>query len=395
MDLSHIINQLGEEREQYLHAVSPPIFQSSNFAYPNIAQLRLALKDELNTPFYTRGCNPTVAILRKKIAALEQAEDALITGSGSAAIAMAVISQLKANDHVICVAKPYSWTFNLLNNLLPRFGVTTTFIDGETISNYKNALQSNTKLVFLESPNSMTFELQDLSEVASFAKKHQFTTIIGNSYASPIFQNPISFGIDMVVHSASKYIGGHSDVVAGVICGKAQTIRKIFENEFMTLGSIISPNDAWLLLRGLRTLPIRMERVENTTQQVVAFLAQHPLVESINYPFYQQSAQYKLAKQQMRGAGGLLSFTIKADSLAQMETFCNNLQYFLLACSWGGYESLAFPICCLYESENYGRTNLPYNFVRLYIGLEDPEPLIEDLSNALNAVEKMKSKTRI
>ena len=219
MDISHILNHLGEERENYFNSVSPPIIQTSNFCFKTVDEMRKALQIEFEIPFYTRGYNPTVAILRKKIAALEKSEDALIFGSGSAAIAAAVMSSVKSGEHVICVQKPYSWTNKLLNNLLSKYGVETTMIDGISAENFQKAIQKNTRLIFLESPNSWTFEMQDISAICKLAKKKNITTIIDNSYSSPLFQQPVSLGADMVVHSATKYLSGHSDVVCGVLCG--------------------------------------------------------------------------------------------------------------------------------------------------------------------------------
>lgn len=387
MDLSYILNQLGEERENYYQAVSPPIIQSSNFTFKDVATMRNSLQDEMNTPFYTRGCNPTVAILRKKVAALEKAEDALIFGSGSAATSASVMAFLKAGDHIVCVDKPYSWTNKLLLNLLSRFNVEHTFVDGRDPSNYEEAIRPNTKILFLESPNSMTFELQDIEEVVKIAKKHGLMTIMDNSYASPLFQNPIEMGVDLVTHSATKYMCGHSDVVAGVVCGSHEHIRHIFGSEYMTLGAIISPNDAWLMIRGLRTLPIRMKYIAESTQQIVQWLEQHPLVEKVYYPFSSNFPQYELAKKQMKNASGLFSLQLKAENMDQIERFCNHLQHFLLACSWGGHESLVFPICVLYTSENYGSSTLPWNLIRLNIGLEETEVLIRDLEGALEGMK--------
>ena len=387
MDLSYIINHLGENREQYFNAISPPIVQSSNFTFNDIEQMRQSLKDELNIPFYTRGGNPTVTILRQKIAALEKAEDALVFGSGSAAVSAAVMSQVKAGDHIICVAKPYSWTNKLLTKLLGRFGVTHTFVDGTNTANFANAMQSNTRLIYLESPNSMTFELQDIPAVVALAKKHNCITIIDNSYASPIYQNPIEMGVDIVVHSATKYLNGHSDAVIGVLCSSHKIVRHIFEGEYMTLGGIISPNDAWLLLRGLRTLPIRMKQTSETAAKVVEFLEAHPLVSKVYYPFSPSFPQHNLARRQMSGCSSLLSFELNLPNLASVERFCNQLKYFLLACSWGGHESLIFPLCVLYTSENYQQSTLPWNLVRMYIGLEDANTLINDIEQALSTAK--------
>lgn len=382
MDISYIINELGEDREQYFGSVAPPIFQTSMFAFKTTAQMREALQNEAEIPFYTRGNNPTTTTLQQKIAALENAEDALMFASGSAAVAAAVMANVAAGDHVVCVLKPYSWTNKLLNLLLTRFGVQTTMVDGSEIAHFEAAIQANTKLIFLESPNSWTFEQQDLVAVAALAKKHQILTIIDNSCASPLYQNPIGMGIDMTVHSATKYLGGHSDTVAGVVCGSKEMMRKIFHSEFMTLGATLSPFNAWLLLRGLRTLPIRLERVSQSTAEVIQYLAQHPKVERIFYPFYEGDPQFELSKKQMCKGAGQFTIALKAENIAEVERFCDGLSRFLLACSWGSYESLIFPACTLYTSENYQNNVLHWSWIRFYVGLEEPQVLIADLEKA-------------
>lgn len=384
MDISYILNELGEDRSLHCGAVTPPLYQSSNFSFPNIAAMRGSLAHEMDVPFYTRGNNPTVAILREKLAALEGAEEALVFASGSAAVAAAVMSGLKMGDHVVCVQKPYSWTAKLLKNLLGRYGVESSFIDGTEISNWEAACKANTKMFMLESPNSMTFEMQDIPAVAALAKSKGIRTVIDNSYASPLNQQPIAMGIDIVVHSASKYLSGHSDMVAGVLCCSRKLAEEIFQGEYMTLGGIISPHDAWLMLRGLRTLQIRMDRVAETTPKLVAFLEQHPKIEKVIYPFSESHPQHELAKKLMKKGTGQFSVLLKANEIADAERFCNALKRFLLACSWGGHESLIFPICTLYDSMNYSESPLPWNFIRFYAGLEDAETLIADLSQALD-----------
>ncbi len=385
MDLSFILNHLGEERGEYFNAVAPPVMQSTNFCFPTVAEMREGLTKEFETPFYTRGYNPTVGILRKKIAALEGAEDALIFGSGSAAIAAAVMSVVKAGDHAICVGKPYSWTNALLNDYLSKYGVKATMIDGTSIENFEKAIIPDTKLIYLESPNSLTFEMQDIAAVCALAKKKNITVICDNSYSSPLSQSPIALGADIVVHSASKYLNGHSDIVAGVLCASKERIDSLFAKEFMTLGAIISPHDAWLMIRGLRTLELRVDRSSESAQKVAEYLEKHPKIDKIFYPFLPSDPQYALAKKQMKRGGGLLSIVIKAEKTEQVERFCDNLKRFLLACSWGSYESLAFPLCALKGSQSYDKP-LPWNLVRLYIGLEDADLLIADLDQALAKV---------
>ena len=383
MHLSEILNQLGENRDRYFNAVSPPVIQTSNFAFSELDDFRRAMSDELAAHLYTRGNNPTVHILRQKLAALEGAEDALVFGSGVAAVAAAILAQVRSGDHIVCVRSPYSWTKSLLMNYLPRFGVEHTFVDGTDLGQIEAAIRPNTRLLYLESPNSLTFELQDLEACARLAKRYGLVSCIDNSHCSPIFQQPIRSGIDLVVHSGTKYLNGHSDVVLGVLCGSREMVKRIFETEYMTLGAILPPHDAALVLRGLRTLPLRMERIDRSTRMIVERLERHPKVERLHYPLSPSSPQYELARRQMSGAGGLFSLELRADSPERMEAFFRRLQRFLLAVSWGGHESLVLPFVGFYGIPGRPAPELPWNFVRFYIGLEDPEWLWEDLQNAL------------
>jgi len=385
-NLSNILNHLGENREEYYNSVAPPVFQSSNFCYSSVQQMREALVNEMDSPFYTRGYNPTVATLRQKLAALAGAEDALVFSSGSAAIAAAVMSCVKAGDHVVCVQKPYSWTNKLLNNYLNRFGIETTMIDGREISNFEKAIQPNTRLFMIETPNSITFELQDIKAVTALAKKHDISVICDNSYATPLYQQTISMGVDLEAHSATKYLNGHSDIVAGALMGSKKRIRAIMQSEFMTLGAIISPWEAALMLRGLRTLPLRLGKSDENGQKIVAFLTKHPKVEKVYYPFSPQFEQFEMAKKQMTGCGGMFTIQLKTNDMVAVERFCDHLKMFLLACSWGGYESLAFPMAALQSSLNYDQNSLSPNIIRFYAGLEDANDLIADLSAALDVI---------
>jgi cystathionine beta-lyase/cystathionine gamma-synthase len=388
-DLSYILNHLGEDRESWRGAVSPPIYQSSIFAFPSVAAFREGFRDEFRRTTYTRGNNPTVEILRKKVAALEGAEDCLMFGSGAGAISAAVMASVSAGDHVVCVQRPYSWTRAVIRDLLGRFGVTSTFVDGTDIGNIERALTAQTKLIVLESPNSMTFEQQDLAAVAQLARARKIRTLCDNSYATPLNQAPIALGIDMVAHSATKYLNGHSDVVAGALCASEKIIRDVFRGPFMTLGAILSPHDAWLMIRGLRTLPIRLQRIAQTTQQVLAFVKGHARIEHVYYPTDTSNPQFALSQQQMRGGSGLLTLRLRVGDVAGVERFCDALKRFLMTVSWGGYESLLFPVCAVHPANapvTGGGGSLPLSLVRLSIGLEEPEVLIADLEQALAAI---------
>jgi len=384
MDLSYILNELGEERENYFNAVSPPIMQTSNFTFKKVDDLRKAFEDEMAGYLYSRGLNPTVDILRKKLAALDGAEDCLVFNSGAAAIFAPIMANVKAGDHIVSVKGPYTWAQRMFDVILPRFGVTTTYIDGTNVTNWEQATRSNTTFYYLESPNSWTFALQDIRAVASLAKSKGITTLIDNSYCTPLYQQPIAMGIDMAMQTATKYIGGHSDTLGGVVSGSHAMMKKIFDSEYLNIGSGIQPFNAWLLIRGLRTLVARLDRISASTKQVVAFLKQHPKIEGLLFPFDESFPQYTLAKQQMSGASGLFTFAIKASKMESIVSFCEKLQHIMMAVSWGGHESLVIPKCSGIQPGDFDPANIEHRYVRMYVGLEDPGYLIADLEQALN-----------
>lgn len=384
--ISEILTHLGEDRAQYFQAVSPPVIQSSNFVFPDLQAFRAVFADELEHHVYTRGNNPTVEILRKKLAALEGTEDCLVFSSGAGAVAAAVIGNVGTGDHVVCQNAPYSWTSALLRKFLSRFGVEHTFVDGTDLENIRAAIRPNTRVLYLESPNTMTFECQDLAACAALAREHNLVTIIDNSYSSPLYQNPAAFGIDIVLHSGTKYINGHSDVVVGVLCASKAMVKKIFESELMTLGGILGPHDAALVIRGLRTLPLRLQRSDSSARVLIERLEGHPKVERLWYPFHHSFPQRALAMRQMRGCGGLFSVQFKTESREKMEAFVHRLTRFLMAVSWGGHESLIMPSVGFYDIPGKPAPALPWSFCRFYIGLEDPDWLWEDLEQALDVL---------
>ena len=386
MDLSYILNEFAEERENYFNAVSPPIMQTSNFVFNTVDEMRKAFADEYSVFLYSRGKNPTTEILRKKLAALDGAEDCLVFSSGAAAIFAAVFANIKSGDHIVSVNKPYTWAQKMFDTILPRFGVTTTYIDGREIENFERAILPNTRVIYLESPNSWDYALQDLEAVAELARSENIITIIDNSYCTPLYQKPIEMGIDLSLQTATKYISGHSDTLGGVLCGSKRMMERIFNSEFMTVGSGISPFNAWLLIRGLRTLPARLDRITATTHKVVSYLKQHPKVESLLFPLDETFPQYGLAKKQMKGACGLLTFIIKAGNIGQIEKFCESLQHIFMAVSWGGHESLIIPKCSSLQPHEFDAANPEHRMLRLYVGLEEPGYLIKDLEQSF---EKM------
>ncbi len=384
--LSYIINELAEDRELYFNAIAPPIIQTSNFAFKRVDDLRAAFEDEMSGYLYSRGINPTVDILRKKLAALDGAEDCLVFNNGAAAIFAGVMANLKAGDHIVSVEKPYSCFQKMFDGMFPRFGISTTYVDGRDINNWKQATQPNTTLFYLESPNSWNFLLQDIEAVAKWAKSKNIITIIDNTYCSPLHQNPIRMGIDLVMQTATKYISGHSDTLGGVLCGSRKMIKKIFDCEYVTVGSGIQPFNAWLLLRGLRTLPARFERITRSTQQLLAYLKQHSKIEEVIFPLDPSFPQYELAKKQMSGACGLLTMVLRVKKREEIVTFCESLRHILMAVSWGGHESLAIPKCTSLLNSEFDASNREHKMVRLYVGLEEPAYLIADLEQAFSAI---------
>jgi cystathionine beta-lyase/cystathionine gamma-synthase len=331
--------------------------------------------------------NPTVDILRKKLAALDGAEDCLVFNSGAAAIFAGVFANVRSGDHIVSVNAPYTWAQRMFDVILPRFNVITTYIDGTKIESWEQATRSNTTLYYLESPNSWDFALQDIKAVATLAKSKGITTFIDNSYCTPIYQEPIEMGIDMAMQTATKYIGGHSDVLGGVLSGSHTMMKKIFNSEYLNIGSGIQPFNAWLLIRVLRTLPARLDRISKKTKEVIAFLKQHPKIESVLFPFDDLFPQYELAKKQMKGACGLFTIIMKTSKMETIVKFCESLEHIIMAVSWGGHESLVIPKCSGIEPKDFDPQNKVHRFIRMYVGLEDSEYLISDLKQALEKAD--------
>lgn len=386
MHISEIINELGEDRELYFNAVSPPIMQTSNFVFNTVAGLSKAFEDEMAGYLYSRGINPTVDILRKKLAALDGAEDCLVFNSGAAAIFAGILANVKSGDHIVSVRAPYTWVQRMFEVVLPRFGVEHTYIEGKETGEWRNATKDNTSFYYLESPNSWDYALQPVEEIAALAKEKGIVSLIDNSYCTPLYQQPIKMGIDMSMQTATKYTSGHSDTLGGILCGSHAMMKKIFDSEYLNIGSGIQPFNAWLLIRGLRTLPARIERITKTTHEVVQYLQKHSQVERIIFPFETSFPQYELAKKQMKGACGLLTIILKKNDRASIVKFCESLKHILMAVSWGGHESLVIPKCAGIPEADYDPGNHEHRYIRLYIGLEEADYLIEDIGQALSAI---------
>ena len=373
----------GDTPAAWQGAVAPPIYETSLFTFPTFEAAQAAFRGAPGVYIYTRGWNPTARLAEQKIAALEGGEACKIFASGMAAVSCALLRFLRQGDHVVAVRSLYSVTYRFLREFAPRFGISHTFVDGRNLDEIAAAIQPHTRILYLESPTSLVFELQDLAACAALAKQRGIVTVIDNSWATPIFQRPIALGIDVVVHSASKYLSGHSDVVAGALIARQNVVDEVVQHEHAILGGNIGPFEAWLIVRGLRTLPVRMAAHQGAAIEVARFLEKHRRVRKVNYPGLPDHPQYELGRRQMSGTSGLLSLELDAD-LRGVRAFTNALRLFAIGVSWGGYESLALPIAATDvgpEERGY-----PINLVRLSVGLEEPEALIEDLTHALNAI---------
>lgn len=383
-DITEILHHRGEGA-LHGHAVSPPIFQTSIFCFPSYDDFRDAMADEKEGFLYTRGNNPTVNLVEEKLAALEKADKAKLVSSGVAAISSAVMAFLKQGDHVVCVRDCYSWAYYLFDTYLKRFGISVTFVEGDRVEDFEEALRENTRMFYLESPATLTFKLQDLKAVAAFAKERGIKTVIDNTWATPLYQNPLEMGIDLVVHSASKYLGGHSDIIGGVIAGGEEEMNRIFEHEYLPMGPTPDPMQAWLVMRGMRTLHLRVPEHYKNALALTAFLRDHPKVEDVLYPFLPDFPQYDLARRQMRGGSGLFSFRLKSRNLEDVKTFIDSLTLFKRAVSWGGYESLVFPAAVKYADDD----EIPedrISLIRCHAGLEEIPALLSDLNRALDKI---------
>jgi cystathionine beta-lyase/cystathionine gamma-synthase len=289
---------------------------------------------------------------------------------------------------VIAVKSIYGPTVQFLRDYLVRFDVHTTFVEGTDPAEFAEAVQPNTRLIYLESPSSVVFKQQDLQAVAEIARAAGASTICDNSWASPIFQNPIEHGIDMVVHSATKYLGGHSDIVAGVVAGNKERLRALKFEEGCLLGAMLDPFASWLMLRGMRTLPIRMERFQKTTQQITRTLQEHPAVLKVLYPGLSDEPQPELTRKQLRGTTSLFSFALKNQTKEAAYQLVNSLELFGIGCSWGGFESLALPMSVSSRvlGENSDKTAW---IVRCHLGLEGADELWDDLCHALTRISHL------
>lgn len=384
-----ILAHYGEDRQAHNGAIVPPIYQNTLFAFEDWDAIDRAFADPVNNSIYTRGNNPSVSMVEKKIAKLAGGEKARLFASGMGAISSAIMSCVHTGCHVITLKNIYGPALNLLDVYLKnKFNIEITFVSGEDVEEIKEAIKDNTTLIYLESPSSAVFSMQDIEAIAKIAKERGIKTVIDNTWATPLYQRPLEIGIDLEVHSCSKYLGGHSDIISGVVIGKAELIDSIYQNEYLLYGAKMAPFEAWLLMRSLRTLPMRMERHQRNAMMVAEFLEKHPRIKKVNYPGLKSFPQYELGKKQMTGYSGLMSFVIDTDDVQELKNFVNGLSLFSIGVSWGGYESLIHAPAIAYlremTPEQFKATGLSLGVIRISVGLEDPNDLIEDLRSALD-----------
>jgi len=375
-----ICMHLGDEYGRFEGAIVPPIFQNSLFVLPTDVN---GVTQQGN--IYTRHSNPTIEIAERKIAALEGADGALCFSSGMGAISSAILHFARANCHVILVATAYSDTMKFVRGYLTeRLNIRITLIDGADVKEIEDAICEDTKLIYVESPSSLIFRMQDLDAVAEIAKAHGIGTVIDNTYATPLHQQPLKHGIDIVCHTASKYMGGHSDIVAGALAARKEIIESIAEKERLLLGNCMDPHQAWLLIRGLRTMPLRLKQHGENALKVAAFLEKHPKVEKVFYPGSESFEQKDLFAKYLTGTNGLMSFVPKGTA-EDAECFVRHLHFFQNGCSWGGFESLCILI---HPDEEARKAGIPENLVRLHVGLESVDTLIADLEQAFAYIQE-------
>jgi len=371
--------------------LATPVYQTSTFEVTdNEQQLRATPTDM----FYTRYGNPTNTVAEKAVAELEGADAALVFSSGMNAITTTIMALLKSGDHIVAQRDIYGGTNKFLTQWLPKYGVETTFVDTVEYSQHEDAIRPNTRLLYLESPTNPTLRVVDLKKVTAIAKQYRLLTMIDSTFATPVNQRPVEFGVDLVMHSGTKYLAGHSDLICGVIAGQADLIEQIHHTR-TTLGGNMDPHAAWLLLRGIKTLAVRVQRQNLNALRVAQFLVKHPKVRRVNYPLLAGHPQHRLALEQLQGGGGMVSFEVDGSG----EDACRlseALNLFTLAPSLGGVDSLvSIPVLtshAMISPEDRLKMGVAEQLIRLSVGIENADDLIADLDQALGAVSRTRQK---
>jgi methionine-gamma-lyase len=376
--------RVGEDKFHKAASVGVEIARTANFTFASTEEMKRWAEGKSPAYIYTRYGNPTLTIAEKKIAALEGAEDAVVAASGMAAISSALLSVLKAGDEVIATRQVYGGTYRMMRDMFPRMGIAVRHVEAD-LAGIERLVNPRTKALYIETPTNPTLRLVDLHKAVAFAKEWDLISLIDNTFASPVLQKPIEMGFDLVLHSATKYLAGHSDVIAGAAAGREALIKEI-RHMIIYLGASMDPEAAFLLIRGMKTLEVRMRRQCATAMTLAKYLEKHPKVARVHYPGLASHPDHRLAKRQMRGFGAMLAFDLKG-GLTAARRFCDRARIFLLAASLGGVDSLVvLPIYTSHYNMSLAElraASVEPGTVRLSVGLEDAEDLIEDLRQAL------------
>ncbi|HTS13711.1 MAG TPA: aminotransferase class I/II-fold pyridoxal phosphate-dependent enzyme [Candidatus Limnocylindrales bacterium] len=374
----------GEERVRVDGPVGVSIARTANFTFSSSEEMKLWAEGKSSAYIYTRYGNPTLAIAEKKIAALEGAESAVVAASGMAAISSSLLAVLKAGDELIATRQLYGGSYRLLRDALPRCGIVVRHVDSD-LAGIERMVSPLTKALYIETPTNPTLRLVDLRKAIAFAKEWGLVSLIDNTFASPVLQKPVELGFDIVIHSATKFLAGHSDVIAGAAAGRRSLIDRVRSN-IIAFGGSMDPEAAFLLIRGMKTLELRVQRQCKTAMEVAKYLRRHPKVARVHYPGLPSHPDHALAKRQMRGFGSMMAFDLKG-GLPAARRFCDRVRIFLVAASLGGVESLVvLPIYTSHykmSAKELQAAGVEPGTVRVSVGLEDPADLIEDLRQAL------------
>jgi len=381
---STIAIHAGEGKFQKNEPVGTVIARTASFTFSSSEEMKGWAEGKSAAYMYTRYANPTLAVAEEKIARLEGGEAAIVTASGMAAISSALLSVLKAGDEVIATQALYGGSYRLMRDIFPRMGIVVRHVDTD-LAGIERLVNPRTKALYVETPTNPTLRLVDLRKAAAFAKEWDLISLIDNTFASPVLQNPLEIGFDLVMHSATKYLAGHSDVIAGAVVGRSGLIKQVREM-VIYLGGSMDPEAAFLLIRGMKTLDVRMKRQCTTAMIVAKFLEKHPKVARVHFPGLTSHPDHKLARKQMKGFGAMMAFDLKG-GLPAARRLCDRTRIFLLAASLGGVESLvllpAYSSHYRMSEKELNAAGIIPGTVRASIGLEDPEDLIEDLRQAL------------
>jgi methionine-gamma-lyase len=375
----------GEDPKQFAGAISVPVFNASVFAFNDADEASAIHNNETPGWFYGRLGNPTQDALERAICELEHGENALAFASGMAAVTGAILTAVRSGDHIIAPASHYATTGSFLDYLATDFGVAVTYIDQTDPENYRTAMRPETKVFYLETPSNPTLMISDLEAIARIARENGVTTICDNTFATAFNQTPLDLGVDIVLHSATKYLGGHSDLTAGVIVGNREFVEKARLKTTKLFGGNIAPQTAWLVLRGIKTLALRMERHNSNAQRIAGFLAEHPRVVAVNYPGLESHPGHDVAKRQMRGFGGMISFDV--GTVEAGKKLLNQVKLCTLATSLGGVETIIQHSASMTHAgvprDERLKAGIGDGLIRLSVGIENADDLIDDLDQAL------------